>query len=60
MDGSLLQDRLDRSGSGRQFLDAMIKDRHAPKDAYLTKGASFIETSGVIRNPKGLRRSIGL
>ena len=32
------------SGSGRQFLDAMIKDRHAPKDAYLTKGASFIET----------------
>lgn len=33
-----------RSGLGRQFLEAQIKEQRAPKDAYLTKGANFVES----------------
>ncbi len=31
-------------GMGRQFLDSLIMDDGVPKDAFLAKGASFIET----------------
>lgn len=30
-----------KPGAGRQFLDGLIKDHGAPKDAYFTRGASF-------------------
>ena len=33
-----------RSGLGQQFLAGLIKDQRAPKDAYLTKGAKFVES----------------
>jgi hypothetical protein len=32
-----------KPGSGRQYLDSLVKDHRIPKDAYLTRGTSFDE-----------------
>ncbi len=37
-----------KAGTGRQFLDGLVKDHGAPKDAYLTRGANF---TGVVWKP---------
>jgi serine protease Do len=46
-----------RAGTGRAFLDALIKDHGAPKDTYLTRGGSFDGLGW--REPKtGVRGSV--
>jgi hypothetical protein len=32
------------TGTGRQFLDALISEKHAPQDAFLSRGDRFIQT----------------